>query len=320
MFNTHGGTDSATPPTYDFSSNANFLGPPAHILKTLHAVNPTPYPDPAYTKLRAIIGGAHDVDPERILVGAGASEIILRIARFHRRVIAYHPSFSEYERAAYITGAEPAFACTKKKLIRLAKAGGVCFICQPNNPTGELYSANSLDKIAAHSTLVLDCAYAPLSEKPIALHPDAILLYSPNKSFNLTGLRAAYAILPNPDHTLANAASAWVLDAFGAAFLSESVSSASREWLCRSLSALHDTRRALARQLQALGLQTLESPSSFFIAKVGDAAVVTQRLRENNIKVRDCSSFGMPEWIRLSAQKDEACKALIHALPKVISR
>jgi histidinol-phosphate aminotransferase len=47
---------------------------------------------------------------------------------------------------------------------------------------------------------------------------------------------------------------------------------------------------------------------------------VARALRERGIRVRDATSFGLPEWLRLSAQREEAIEALLEALEGVLAR
>jgi len=55
------------------------------------------------------------------------------------------------------------------------------------------------------------------------------------------------------------------------------------------------------------------------MVRVGRATEVAKALRERGIRVRDCTSFGLPEWLRLSAQREEAIRALLLALEEVLA-
>src|ERR1700722_1969713 len=102
---THGGTDSMPDPRYDFSSNANPLGPCPSVLAAVRNADVTRYPDPMYTQLRATLANYHRTTPDRIVVGAGASELILRlILRIDGAVQQLVPTFSEYGRGARLGG------------------------------------------------------------------------------------------------------------------------------------------------------------------------------------------------------------------------
>ena len=70
----HGGTDALGVARHDFSSNANACGPCPLVVEALQQVNAAAYPDPQYTTLIAELSAATGVYPERIVLGASASE------------------------------------------------------------------------------------------------------------------------------------------------------------------------------------------------------------------------------------------------------
>ena len=101
----HGGTDSMPEPRYDFSSNANPLGSCPSVLAAVRSADVTRYPDPMYAKLRETLAAHHHTRPDRIVVGAGASELILRLIRhIDGPVQQLAPTFSEYARGARLAG------------------------------------------------------------------------------------------------------------------------------------------------------------------------------------------------------------------------
>jgi histidinol-phosphate aminotransferase len=93
---------------------------------------------------------------------------------------------------------------------------------------------------------------------------------------------------------------------------------AARTWLAQGIPQLRRWRGRLAHSLRQLGLTVRESPATFLLAQVGDAARVTAHLRRHDVRVRDCSSFGLPQWIRLSAQPPGAQKTLLTALKSAL--
>lgn len=78
----HGGTDAGPAPRYDFSTNANSLGPDPYALAAIQAADPSRYPDPLYTQLHQALAAFHGVAPEQVAVGGGTSEIIHRLTRW----------------------------------------------------------------------------------------------------------------------------------------------------------------------------------------------------------------------------------------------
>lgn len=320
----HGGTDAGPAPCWDFSTNANALGPCPAVLEVVRAADLTRYPDPAYTHLRVVLAAHHRTTPEHIVVGAGASELILRLVRHAAGpVITLGPTFSEYARCARIEERRVLQAATPEAFLDVqARHGGLGFVCWPNNPTGEAWPADFVRSAAAGGKLVIDLAYAPLCPDGwlAAVEPDAagaVRLYAPNKAFGLTGLRGAYAVLPRACPQLAWLAPSWVIDPAAVAFLQASVTAEALDWLAGCRPVLAAWRQRLASLLTGAGMQVRESPATFLLASVGNAAQVTQRLRARGLRVRDATSFGLPDWIRIAAAppawQDELLTACLEA-------
>jgi histidinol-phosphate aminotransferase len=319
----HGGTDSMPEPRYDFSSNANPLGPCPAVLAAVRGADVTRYPDPLYTQLRKKLAAFHGTTPERIIVGAGASELILRlIRRFPGAVQQLAPTFSEYARGAKLSGRRLISARSQDSFLRAqAEHRGLGFLCWPNNPTGDCWSTEFVMRAAKAGPLVIDLAYASLCGLPDAAVIEtaaAYRLYSPNKAFGLTGVRGAYVVAPRNDPMLVYAAPSWVIGRDAVAFLEACVEPKARQWLAQVFPRVQRLRTRLARSLEKTGLTVRESPSTFLLARVGDGARVTAALRAHRIRVRDAGSFGLPEWIRVSGQRPAAQKALLMALEEVL--
>jgi histidinol-phosphate aminotransferase len=321
----HGGTDSIPDPRYDFSSNANPLGPCPSVLAAVRNADVTRYPDPRYTRLRATLAAHHRTVPERIVVGAGASELILRlISRIEGTVQQLAPTFSEYARGARLAGRKVISARSTAAFLRAqSEHPGLGFVCWPNNPTGDLWSPEFVSAAASAGPLVVDLAYAPLCDAGHAAAIEAAAvgayrLYSPNKAFGLTGVRGAYLITPRIDRRLPVAAPSWVIGRDAVALLESATLPRARIWLAQGIPRVSRWRARLAGALRQLGLPVRESPATFLLAKVGNGTRITAHLRSHDVRVRDCSSFGLKQWIRLSAQPPAAQKALLAALERAL--
>ena len=318
---THGGTDSMPDPRYDFSTNANPLGPCPIVLARVRNADVTRYPDPLYAQLREALAAFHQISPERIVVGAGASELILRLIRcIDGPVQQLVPTFSEYALGARLAGRRLISVRSPAAFLRAQAAyPGIGFLCWPNNPTGELWPLDFVAAAAAAGPLVVDMAYVPLCDSSLNAAIEtaasaAYRLYSPNKAFGLTGVRGAYLVTPRIDRRIARAAPSWVIGRDAVAFLEAACDPRARAWLAQGLPQLKRSRMRLARSLRQLGLQVRESPATFLMAEVGDARRVAAYLRSHDLRVRDGSSFGLRQWIRLSAQPVPAQRALLAAL------
>ena len=172
----HGGTDAGPDPLWDFSTNANALGPCPTVLHAVQAADLTRYPDPLYTALREALAAHHATDPARIAVGAGASELILRLVRaLPGPVLVPAPGFAEYARCARIEGRAVIEAHSPDEFLHRQHEAGLGFVCWPNNPTGEVWPAAFLRRAAAAGRVVVDLAYAPLCPDGVIDAPAAAL-------------------------------------------------------------------------------------------------------------------------------------------------
>ncbi|PPQ33737.1 pyridoxal phosphate-dependent aminotransferase [Rhodopila globiformis] len=331
----HGGTDSGPEPRWDFSTNANPLGACPAVLEAVWAADLTRYPDPHYVALRQALAAHHATDPACIVVGTGVSELILRLVRAcPGPVLVLRPTFSEYARCARIEGRTVRAVTSPANFLQHQREQcsthpqdhrGLGFLCWPNNPDGECCDLGFLVEAASHGPLVADLAYAPLCPRPMldaieAAASRAVRLYAPNKAFGLTGLRAGYAVTPYPWPELHECAASWPVGPDGVAFLQATIGAPALDWLEAARPVLTDWRRALATGLANLGCAVRESQASFLMAEVGEATTVAAALRRHGLRVRDCTSFGLPGWIRLRAAPPEPRAALLAALRTELRR
>jgi histidinol-phosphate aminotransferase len=321
----HGGTDGGPEPLYDFSTNANPLGPCPSALAAVRAADFSRYPDPHYTQLRRKLADYHDVLPERIVIGAGASELILRLVRaVTGSVQVLGPTFSEYSRCAQLQLRPLLETDSPREFLHLQRTQpGLGFICWPNNPTGTKWPLDFLSEAAHNGKLVIDFAYAPFCPESDQARAEqatakAFRLYAPNKAFGLCGVRGAYLVAPGSYPSLDALAPSWVIDRAAEAFLGATLAPEALRWFSHCRPQIAAWRSDLAQSLMENGIEVRESPASFLLARVGDGARISAKLRDGGIRVRDASSFGLPEWIRLSAKHPKHQQMLIQQLSPIL--
>jgi histidinol-phosphate aminotransferase len=314
----HGGPDSGPAAAHDFSTNASPLGPPPALMSAVQQADRHAYPDPQYAALRRRLGDAHGRDADLLLPTAGGAEGIRRLTLAallsgRREVWVPQPGFGDYAVAAQALGlAVKPYADAAD--IRPA-APALVWLCEPCNPTGA--SASAWPDLGEHLVAV-DCAYEPLrleGDTP-ALPPGAWELVCPNKALGLTGVRAGYLVAPAADEVWTRALSlapSWVLSAEGVALLSHWHDDATARWLADARAQLREW--TTAQRTMLAGVDWLQRPSctNFWLARP-PRLDTTLRLRERNIRVRDATSFGLPGWVRVSAQPPASQQALQLAL------
>lgn len=307
MKRVHGGPDAQGVAQHDFSTNANACGPCPQALAAVRAADVSRYPDPALTRLRAVLAGFHGVAVERVVPAASASEFIFRITAWAAqqgvREVALPPhAYGDYAAAAQAWGLAPA---ADARLV---------WACEPSSPLGQAQHAL---RCAADAIVVLDRAYEPLrlSGQGTVDADRAWQLWSPNKALGLTGVRGAYAIAPAGTDTSALEALApsWPLGADGVAMLQAWCEPPVQQWLAGSRATLREWK---ARQLvlcRDLGWQPQASDANFFVARVPGLDSALPGLRLRGIQMRDCASFGLPGHARLGVQPPAAQDALARA-------
>ncbi len=306
----HGGAGAGPEPRFDFSTNRNPLGPCPEALEAVRGAAFARYPDPAYTAVRAALGG-----PEGIVLGAGASELVHRLVAAHPGpVLVWPPTYGEYAYAARVFRRPLWSAADPEAFLARLGPGVLAFLAVPNNPGGEVVSAAFLEAAAGRGgTLVLDLAYAPLSEVPVAVPEGALALYSPNKALGLTGVRAGYLRAPAALAGELRARSpSWVLGAAGVAMLLAWTRPSVRAWVASTRPRLWAWRRRLAEGLRRRGIAVREGRANFLVARLGPG--VAGCLARRGIRVRDLAEKGLAAWARLAALPPAAQEALFSAL------
>ena len=320
----HGGPDAHGVPLHDFSTNSNACGPCPQALLAINNADVTTYPDSSYAVLRAQLAAFHQVDVQRIVLAASASEFIFRItslvARRGGRSVALPPhSYGDYAHAAMAHGLTVDTAPIDADL---------CWACEPSSPLGQ---AHTDWKLASNAVCVLDRAYEPLRLSGVFAHGDDLhklwQLYSPNKALGLTGVRAAYAIAPVDAEadieTMNQLCPSWPIGAHGVAMLQAWASPLAQSWLAGSLDTLREWKARQLALCESMGWTTLPSDANFFCAMPAQSSALSPglslpgalaRLREQGIKLRDATSFGLPGYVRLGVLAPAAQDALAAAV------
>jgi histidinol-phosphate aminotransferase len=328
----------------DFSVNSNPYGSPPGVPEAIVQVALELYPDRECIALRRKLSQRHHLEMEHIVVGNGTAELLLLLAlaliQPGDRVLVIAPTFLEYARTARLMGAEVHYFTTEattdfqiEDYDKLADCieqvqPKLVFSCQPNNPTGNLLDvaqvAGLMDSFP-DTVFVFDEAYldfiTPEQARPsltswVRERANLLILHSMTKNYALAGLRLGYVV---GDAALVQAISqvrpAWNVN--GLALAAGLVVLEADEWLKDTLGQLHETRQDLVIGLEKVGLPVVPSAVHYFIVKVGQATAFRSQLLEHNIMVRDCTSFGLPEYVRIATRLPNENTQLLKAIGKV---
>jgi histidinol-phosphate aminotransferase len=326
----------------DFSASINPLGIPSGAREVLQNINLSVYPDPDCLELRDTLAERHQVSPDDILIGNGSTELIHLIARAYlaenSSALIFAPTFGEYDAACHVQNVEAVHLRASesdefKWNLEEAQATieqqhpKLVFLCNPNNPTGiyldELTVRNIARSTGGDGILVLDEAYISFVDYAwdslsLLESGNVILLRSMTKDYALTGLRLGHMLARSEIvERVHRFQPSWSVNAAAQATGIASLKDA--DHLERGREAVRIGKSYLEGELSRLGLEVSPSAANFLLVKVGNAAAIRLALLRRSVCVRDCASFGLPDFIRIGVRKLEDCQMLVKAFAEVLA-
>ena len=309
----------------NFSSNiyahADLSGLEEHLCQHMKVIRS--YPEPSARSLERMIAQEYGIDADEVLVTSGATDAIYLIAqtfRDRKTFQVYHPTFSEYEEACRMYGYEE------------RPDAALCWLCNPNNPTGEAYPVSFIEACSArHDLLVVDQSYEDYTLAPMSSPRDAVRmgnvlqLHSMTKQYAIPGLRIGYVVASSRliaslrSHNRPWSVNALAIEA-GKWLLTHSIS------LIPDLTAYLKETQRLRMLLGALdGITAFDSATSHFLCTVhpeSAAALKAYLVRQHGILIRDASNFrGLTSHhFRVSTQSFAENDALVDAIAQYLRR
>lgn len=302
----------------DFSASINPLGLPFGIKREIFRKFDTVchYPDPDNREIIKKIAKYWKIKEENILIGNGSAELIyLIMATFRpKTTLLPTPTFSEYERAARNVGSR----------VGSCKSPDMAFLCNPNNPTGELAARGRVSgKLTVVDEAFMD--FVPEERKHTYVweaqkNRKIIVLRTFTKFFAMPGLRIGYLIAhkdtvrrlrqnqpPWSANILAQIAAKAALD--------------NRGYIRKTRTFIEKERRFLFNELGKIkGLKPYPSAANFLLIKavkpMPGSKFLQKSLLKRGILIRDCSNFrGLGnKHIRVAVRTRKENMKLIKAL------
>jgi histidinol-phosphate aminotransferase len=327
----------------DFSASINPFGPPVDVGELLHREPAllTDYPDPEAWELRNALAKHHDVEPDWILPGNGAAELLTWMARDFNRlggvVTLVEPAFADYERALD-SFAVPILRqpMTIPTFDWPDLAGGMgVIINNPHNPSGKLFARKQLESVLDDYDLVLvdeaflDFVPGHKTEETesfiplVAQYPNLVVLRSLTKFYSLAGIRLGYAIA-HPDRLARWQAwrDPWMVNALAQRL--GTLVLAKDDFRVKTLSWLEEERALLFTAIANIeGLTPLPSAVNFLLVHsyLSIHSLQEQLLKKAHILIRHCGSFDLlgDTYFRVSIRTREQNIRLIEALKAYVS-
>lgn len=260
------------------------------------------YPD--HSQLTRALAEKLGVREAELLVTAGADDALFRACTRAlgpgREAVVPSPTFemiSRYVELAHGTLVEIDWTESGFPLAETVAAinenTGLLVVVSPNNPTGQIISAEELlelSRAAKNALFILDLAYnefaeADLTELALTLD-NVVILRTLSKAWGLAGLRVGYAVGPQAlIRALASAGNPYPVSRLSLA-LAEARFRDDRDDMDDYVAAARRERVELAATCQSLGLRALESHANFVFARSERSVWIRDALAGLGIGIR----------------------------------
>jgi len=286
--------DGNTPPRPQPWATAAAL---EHELARINTYRHGGYPD-----IHAAIGRYAGVEPENVVLGAGADDLIMLTARAYAAPgdvvsVADEPTYPVYRVAAWVAGADVGDGDPV-----------LTFCCRPHNPTGALV------EVPDARPLAVDEAYfeyaGGATAVPLIEDEEVIVIRTFSKAFGLAGARIGYALAApelaaelNERQAPAPVSSLSVALALAGLADPPDVSETAEE------------RERFTAELRRIGLEPLPSWTNFVSVPLEDAAAVADALLRRGLAVRPS-----PGAIRITVRDRPDDDVLLQALEELLDR
>lgn len=276
------------------------------------------YPDPNYTELKTSISNYTNIPNENIICTNGSDELIKIIidtfTNFNDYVLSHSPTFGEYENFSKTRGVN--YITTEENLniniyeiIKMAKKikPKLIFICNPNNPTGELIEKEKLEMLLSELSylkdtyIVVDEAYYEFSKTTIVesifKFKNLIILRTLSKAFSLASIRIGYGI-----------SSKNTINKLNKNKMPYNINSISEKIAILALNNseifknyIDETIRRRDKILENLkSISPIKSKANFILIKLNNKEKTLEKLKNSEILVRDFKSNFLKDYIRFS--------------------
>jgi histidinol-phosphate aminotransferase len=275
-------------------------------VKALKGVMTNRYPDPEAKALRKLIAKQYKVKTENILHGNGSDELIYYLINtFGGPVLFPTPTFSMYgiisqslnEKAVGIP-LNKNFNLDTKEMLKAVKSKKpkLIFLASPNNPTGNSFSYDRIEKIIRQSKglVVVDEAYQAFSSKksflPLLKKYKNLVILTTLSKVGLAALRVGFMIAHED-----------IVNEVNKVRLPFNVNALSQELAVNTLKkgsltgpkikTIVSERKRLVKQMKKIdGIEPYPSDANFILFKAADADALYRMLIKEGILIRNMKS------------------------------
>ncbi len=321
--------------------NENTLGP---SIKVIEAIKNAAAEDfcvyPEYNEAREKIAESLGLKKENIVVTNGGDEGIRNLMNCFveegEEVVIAVPTFAMFRFYAELRGAKITkvlyskdLSFPEKGILKAIKPKtNLVVLCNPNNPTGTKIERKTIIKVIEKAeennciVLVDEAYYDVCKETVIDLidkYSNLVVLRSFSKGAGLAGLRIAFlASCKKIISVLLKAGSPYSVSSLSVIGVLAALKD--KEYTEKYIKEVLNAREFTLNEFNKMQIKTFPTSANFFIAKFGEnASLISKKLREKNILVRDRSRYSLLEGcIRIGIGTQKQTEFFVEELKKIL--
>lgn len=300
------------------------------------------YPDRQATALRAALADRYGRSTDEVFVGNGSNEVLqtlmLTFGGAGRTAAVFEPTYALHSHISKTTGTTVVEGTRRDDLsldldevqrVIDAHDPNVLFLCSPNNPSGLVDPADTVERVLAmlqgsHTLLVVDEAYGQFAPTSAVgrIDEDTSMVVSRtfSKTWSMASARLGYLLGPT-----------WLVDElfkvtlpYHLDGLKQAAGLAALEFgeeMDARVAQVVEERGRLQTALQDLPVTTWPSEASFFLFRPETmrGEDLWQALVDRSILLRNCASWpGLDDCLRITIGTPEENDRLLAALQEIL--
>src|SRR3954452_4070553 len=334
-------------PTIDLSSTEWPNFPNAEIMNAAIAAargRVNGYPDRHAEAIRRVLAERHEVEPEQVVVGNGAAELLqnaaLLLLREGGELVTPWPSYPLYPLMTQRAGGRPVpveLRGGRADVDALRAAVGprtrVVVVCNPNDPTGAYLDSQALGTLLGalpeHVHVLLDEAYVEFQDvedvdaclRLVDAFPRLLVFRTFSKIWGLSGLRAGYVVGSRAaTDVLAGLAPALGVNVLTQAGLAQALKIGGPE-IERRRALVIEQRRRVLNALHDMPVDAPDSQANFIWLRAPglSGAELAGRLERSGVIVAHGGALGDEDHVRAAIRGGAAADRLLSALENATS-
>jgi histidinol-phosphate aminotransferase len=292
------------------------------------------YPDRHATAARRLLAERHGVDPDQIVLGNGAADLLhsaaLALLSAGDELVMEWPSYPLYPLLAAHAGATPVAVEDGDVPAAVTERTRAVILCNPNDPTGSYTRSEELRSLLSSLPeelhVLLDEALIHFQDaedvdaclRLVDDFPKLLVVRTFSKIYGLSGLRAGYAIGSEP-RLLAATAPVLGVNALTQAAVEHALRNGDGE-IERRRHAVARERTVLIEQLRELGVDVTDSQANFLWIRVRDLSgdELANALRKQGVIVAPGGPLGDDHHIRAAVRDQQASARLLRAIENAL--